>query len=375
MGNDLYTILGVSKNAAEEEIKRAYKAAVKKFHPDRNPGFKEEADAKFKELSGAYEVLSDAVKRKGYDQQQAEKRKEEATRPKEQARPRPDMEEGSQGEAGQNSTHASPTELENLMRRFEKLSGKVDQMEKNQELQTQALRKERENVAEVRQERARVTELERGYAHLQKTTEDLRKSLVKEAEISSQLQKDIAAMQPRNTTPQLPKVGQPRVWLDVSWGNERSGRIVIELQSAFPKAAENFQMMCVGNVRRYRSYRYTGTKLQSGSRGEAIESMEPQEVVGAGEGIYTPQTSVHVFDHAFRGEVWLSNQPCAQAPWNLQFSIAVKEHKYHGRCYVKIGKVVEGIDIVMAVEAFSSRKTDAYYRGVYSAEIVDCGQY
>ena len=63
---DYYEVLGVDKNADEATIKSAYRKLAKKYHPDVNPG--EEAAAKFKEASEAYAVLSDADKRRQYDQ-------------------------------------------------------------------------------------------------------------------------------------------------------------------------------------------------------------------------------------------------------------------------------------------------------------------
>ncbi|MCX8023998.1 MAG: J domain-containing protein [Thermanaerothrix sp.] len=63
---DYYKILGVDRNATEEEIKKAYRRLAMKYHPDRNPGDKS-AEEKFKEINEAYEVLGDPEKRKRYD--------------------------------------------------------------------------------------------------------------------------------------------------------------------------------------------------------------------------------------------------------------------------------------------------------------------
>ena len=63
---DYYEVLGVDKQASEDEIKKAYRKIAIKYHPDRNPGNKE-AEDKFKEAAEAYEVLHDPQKRQQFD--------------------------------------------------------------------------------------------------------------------------------------------------------------------------------------------------------------------------------------------------------------------------------------------------------------------
>ena len=64
---DYYEVLGASKDASQQDLKKAYRRLAMKYHPDRNPD-DQEAVAKFKEAKEAYEVLSDEQKRAAYDQ-------------------------------------------------------------------------------------------------------------------------------------------------------------------------------------------------------------------------------------------------------------------------------------------------------------------
>ena len=76
---DLYKVLGVSKSAGPDEIKKAYRKLAKQYHPDLNPGNKE-AEQKFKDISQAYDILADADKRKKYDAGQIDETGQEQAR-------------------------------------------------------------------------------------------------------------------------------------------------------------------------------------------------------------------------------------------------------------------------------------------------------
>src|SRR5947199_2800789 len=64
---DPYKVLGVDKKASQDEIKKAYRKLARQYHPDKNPGDKQ-AEERFKEVQGAYDLVGDPDKRKQYDQ-------------------------------------------------------------------------------------------------------------------------------------------------------------------------------------------------------------------------------------------------------------------------------------------------------------------
>ncbi len=68
MAKDYYAILGVPRNASDDDIKKAYRKLAMQYHPDRNPGKEKWANEKFKEINEAFSVLGDPEKRRQYDQ-------------------------------------------------------------------------------------------------------------------------------------------------------------------------------------------------------------------------------------------------------------------------------------------------------------------
>lgn len=108
-GMDYYRILGIPKEADEEQIKQAYRREAKKYHPDLNPD-DPVAEARFKEIAEAYETLSDEGKRRAYDRKRAAKAGYGPSADKARTK-------------GRGSTPVQPVDIEGLARSMERYFG------------------------------------------------------------------------------------------------------------------------------------------------------------------------------------------------------------------------------------------------------------
>jgi len=136
---DYYSTLGVDRKASEEDVKKAYKALAKKWHPDKNPDNQEVATRQFKEVSEAYQVLGDSVKRREYDRggdrngaRQSSRRRHGGHGSK-HARSEPQEDLGSQAyqrwrQARGESNRARPEDFSNLFGRSERMGNPFDHL-------------------------------------------------------------------------------------------------------------------------------------------------------------------------------------------------------------------------------------------------------
>jgi DnaJ-class molecular chaperone len=113
-----YEVLGVKKDASADDIRKAYRKLAKQFHPDLNPG-KPEAEARFKSISAAYDLLSDADKRGRYDRGEIDE--SGAERPRYSYRPHA---EGAQGRKYQPEGEFDPADLDDLFEMFGRRGGR-----------------------------------------------------------------------------------------------------------------------------------------------------------------------------------------------------------------------------------------------------------
>jgi len=105
-GKDYYGILGIPKNAPDKDVKAAYRKMARKYHPDVNPGNKG-AEARFKEVNEAFEVLSDADKRKKFDQYGSDYENAEAYARARQAQQQAQQQYGSAGRGGRGTPNTT----------------------------------------------------------------------------------------------------------------------------------------------------------------------------------------------------------------------------------------------------------------------------
>src|ERR1700761_7461299 len=108
-----YEVLGVKSDASADDIRKAYRKLAKQFHPDLNPG-KPEAEARFKEISAAYDILSDKDKRARYDRGEID----ESGNEKPRAYAYQDFAEGAPGAKYHTQEGVSPEDLDDLFSFF-----------------------------------------------------------------------------------------------------------------------------------------------------------------------------------------------------------------------------------------------------------------
>ena len=117
--NDWYKILGTARDADEAQIKAAYRKLAKKYHPDAHPGDKE-CEARFREITEAYTILSDPAKRKKYDEEfssQAGQQKTDGGKSGGMGR------ETRQGTKASSGNDGAKVDFENISRNFEQFFG------------------------------------------------------------------------------------------------------------------------------------------------------------------------------------------------------------------------------------------------------------
>ena len=117
--NDWYKILGTARDADEAQIKAAYRKLAKKYHPDAHPGDKE-CEARFREITEAYTILSDPAKRKKYDEEfssQAGQQKNSGSKGGGMGR------ETRQGTKASSGNDGAKVDFENISRNFEQFFG------------------------------------------------------------------------------------------------------------------------------------------------------------------------------------------------------------------------------------------------------------
>ena len=138
---DYYATLGVERNASEEDVKKAYKALAKKWHPDKNPNNQDVATRKFKEVSEAYQVLGDSVKRREYDRGGDRNGARQSSNPSRRRQGEHDTRSDPQNDLGsqayqrwkQKRGESRPDDFSNLFGRSERMGNPFDHLNNDQD--------------------------------------------------------------------------------------------------------------------------------------------------------------------------------------------------------------------------------------------------